>query len=394
MIYKTFDASFHRYTQSGKPNLIWGIERYFNQISIDLNFKDSTIEQEYSRFINNVIPVININIALEDYDSEEIKKLLDNILAFSEDNISQNTFEHSYRGMVSRIPIYYNNEFKKDENVFWGSFYNFDTEELNNSYLPLLTKSFTNDEERKLVEILLKNPLTCIGEEVGLSTSLVTGIRENECCGLNYSDILEFAHHKNVYKLRIFESTSLHSNVLKAGTKTDNGPRYIVLISAYVDYIFKRMKFLKSILTFPITDEKEKVYNSVLDLPIACKGTNYTQRCKSEDIAKVGKKIFKDDLRMNEIRVAKIDEDRLNAMDAGIYYKDVTLYAMRRNFDTHCYNLGFSETQIQYIMGHEIKDKRFRRCDLIDEDYLIEMYNLLEQTPINKYYYGDLTIAQ
>ena len=45
-------------------------------------------------------------------------------------------------------------------------------------------------------------------------------------------------------------------------------------------------------------------------------------------------------------------------------------------------------------MGHEIKDKRFRRCDLIDEDYLIEMNNLLEQTPINKYYYGDLTIAQ
>ena len=394
MIYKTFDASFHRYTQSGKPNLIWGIERYFNQISIDLNFKDSTIEQEYSRFINNVIPVININIALEDYDSEEIKKLLDNILAFSEDNISQNTFEHSYRGMVSRIPIYYNNEFKKDENVFWGSFYNFDTEELNNSYLPLLTKSFTNDEERKLVEILLKNPLTCIGEEVGLSTSLVTGVRENECCGLNYGDILEFAHYKNVYKLRIFESTNLHSNILKAGTKTDNGPRYIVLISAYVDYIFKRMGYLKSILTFPITDEEGKVYKSVLDLPIACKGTNYTQRCKSEDIAKVGKKIFKDDLHMNEIRVAKIDEDRLDAMDAGIYYKDVTLYAMRRNFDTHCYNLGFSETQIQYIMGHEIKDKRFRRCDLIDEDYLIEMYNLLEQTPINKYYYGDLTIAQ
>lgn len=394
MIYKTFDASFHRYTQSGKPNLIWGIERYFNQISIDLNFKDSTIEQEYSRFINNVIPVININIALEDYDSEEIKKLLDNILAFSEDNISQNTFEHSYRGMVSRIPIYYNNEFKKDENVFWGSFYNFDTEELNNSYLPLLTKSFTNDEERKLVEILFKNPLTCIGEEVGLSTSLVTGVRENECCGLNYGDILEFAHYKNVYKLRIFESTSLHSNILKAGTKTDNGPRYIVLISAYVDYIFKRMEYLKSILTFPITDEEGKVYKSVLDLPIACKGINYTQRCKSEDIAKIGKKIFKDDLHINEIRVAKIDEDRLDAMDAGIYYKDVTLYAMRRNFDTHCYNLGFSETQIQYIMGHEIKDKRFRRCDLIDEDYLIEMYNLLEQMPINKYYYGDLTIAQ
>ncbi len=394
MIYKTFDASFHRYTQSGKPNLIWGIERYFNQISKDLNFKDSTIEQEYRRLINNVIPVININIALEDYDSEEIKKLLDNILAFSEDNISQNTFEHSYRGMVSRIPIYYNNEFKKDENVFWGSFYNFDTEELNNSYLPLLTKSFTNDEERKLVEILLKNPLTCIGEEVGLSTSIVTGVRENECCGLNYGDILEFAHYKNVYKLRIFESTSLHSNILKAGTKTDNGPRYIVLISAYVDYIFKRMEYLKSILTFPITDEEGKVYKSVLDLPIACKGTNYTQRCKSEDIAKVGKKIFKDDLHMNEIRVAKIDEDRLDAMDAGIYYKDVTLYAMRRNFVTHCYNLGFSETQIQYIMGHEIKDKRFRRCDLIDEDYLIEMYNLLEQMPINKYYYGDLTIAQ
>lgn len=125
-----------------------------------------------------------------------------------------------------------------------------------------------------------KNPLTCIGKEVELYTSLVTGVREDECCGLNYGDILEFTHYKNVYKLRIFESTSLHSNILKVGTKTNNCPRYIELISAYVDYIFKRMEYLKSILVFPISDEKGKVYSSVLDLHIACKGNNYTQRCK------------------------------------------------------------------------------------------------------------------
>ena len=393
MIYKTFDAGFHRYTQSGKPNYIWGVERYFNFISKDYDFMDSSIEEEYSRFINNVFPVLNVNIAIDDYDSEEVKKLLDNLLAFSDGNISQNTIDHSYRGMVSRIPIYYNNEFKKDENKFWGSFYKFNIEELNSNYLSLLTKSFTDDEERKLVQMLFKKPFTSVGEEVGLSTSLATGVRENECCGLNYGDILEFTHYKNIYKLRIFESTDLHSNTLKAGLKTDNGPRYIALISAYVNYIFKRMDYLKSILDFPITDEKGKVYNSVLDLPIACKGTNYTQRCKSEDLAKVSKAIFKDALRMDEKRVALIDEDRLNAMDAGIYYKDVTLYAMRRNFDTHCYNLGFNETQIQYIMGHEIRDKRFRRCDLTDEDYLIEMYNLLEKIAINRYYYDDLTTA-
>ncbi|MBQ3419854.1 MAG: hypothetical protein IJH31_06970 [Erysipelotrichaceae bacterium] len=61
--------------------------------------------------------------------------------------------------------------------------------------------------------MLLKNPLTCIGEEAVLSTSLVTSVRENKYCGLNYGDILEFTHYKNVYKLRIFESTSLHSNI-------------------------------------------------------------------------------------------------------------------------------------------------------------------------------------
>lgn len=80
---------------------------------------------------------------------------------------------------------------------------------------------------------------------------------------------------------------------MKAGTKTDNDPRYILLISDYVDYIFKRMEYLKSILNFPFADEEGKIYNSILDLPIACKGTNYTQRCKSEDIAKVGKKYLK-----------------------------------------------------------------------------------------------------
>lgn len=387
MIHKTFDPGYHRFTQTKQPNYIWAVERYFNTISKDLSFEDSTIEQEYGRFINNVFPFVNPNLPIADYDSEEIKKLLDSILIYNDNNISQNTLDHSYRRMVARICKYFNAEFVKEDDPLWGSCYNFKTEELDNYYLSQLTKSFTIEEEKLLTKELLKDPLTNVGEKIGISTSYTTGVRENECCGLNYGDIIEMKLYKNIYKLRAgYQTTTLHSSSLKAGGKTENAPRYIVLIEAYIDYILKRMDYLNSILAFPITDENG-TFNSVLDLPIACKGTNYTQRCKSEDLAKVSRKIFKDVLHMDERRVAKIDEERLNAMDAGIYYKDVTLYAMRRNFDTHCYNLDFSSSQIQYIMGHEIQDKRFRRCDFVDEDYLLEMYNLLKEIPINKYYF-------
>lgn len=93
---------------------------------------------------------------------------------------------------------------------------------------------------------------------------------------------------------------------------------------------------------------------------------------------------------MREAEVAQINAKRLAAIGEDAVEKDVTTYAFRRNFATHCFNSGFSRTELEYIMGHKMTDPRYRRFDFVDEDYLYEMYNKLKNDPVNSYYYDTI----
>lgn len=388
MIYKSFGPQYNELTPSGKPNYVWALKRYFNQISIDLDLKDSTIETEYNNYLNNVLKCINYSKPIEEYDENELNAVLERIEKTSNGIINKNTIIHSYIHLVYRPCKYYNDEFHKDENRLWGSAYSL-SDKFNINSITVQKRSFTKKEEQKITEYLLLNPETNKGEDVGLATSFCLGTRDNECTALDFKDILEFDIYSGIYKVRAFDTTSLHSNKTKSGGKSWDMPRYIVAISAYVDFILKRINYLKSLLTFPIENENG-IFNSVLDLPVCCKGNQYTKRCRSDDLSVAGRHLFKDVLKMREDVVAQIDAERLFAAEIDVEEKSVTTYAFRRNFATHCYNLGFTQTEMQYIMGHVITDIRYRRADFVDEDYLYLMYNKLKNNPINDYYFSKI----
>lgn len=177
--------------------------------------------------------------------------------------------------------------------------------------------------------------------------------------------------YPDTYLFRLYQTTSLHSNILKSGGKTYNAPRPIPLLDAYKDFIFRRMDYLNSLLVFPVEDENG-VFDSVLDLPLACKGNSYTRRCRSDDLSKVGRILFRDVLKMREIDVALIDNERIQIENFDVVEKDVTTYAFRRNYATHCHN-RLSRVQIEYLMGHKLSDIRYQRSDFVDEDFLYEM---------------------
>lgn len=387
MKYKSFGPQFRDYTPSGKPTLAWAIKRYFNQISRDENLKDSTIDMEYSNYVNHVLRCINYNIELDNYSDKEANELLERIENTSNGTINKNTIIHSFIHLVYRPLRYYDKEFH-DDDKYWGSAYSFPEKfQINN--LTKQKRSFTKKEEEKIANYLLFNPNTDIGENIGLTTSFCIGTRDNECTALDFKDIVEFDRYSGTYKVILFSSTDLHKNIVKSGGKSWDMPRYVAAILAYIDFIMKRMDFLNSILSFPFTD-KNGTFNSVLDLPVSCRGTNYTKRCKSDDLSKAGRVLFRDVLKMREEEVAQMDIERLSAADIDVEEKSVTTYAFRRNFATRCYNLGFSSTELQYIMGHKITDIKFRRADFTDEDYLYSMYNKLKNHPINDYYFNKI----
>ncbi|MBR2533983.1 MAG: hypothetical protein IKE50_04305 [Erysipelotrichaceae bacterium] len=389
MKYKTFGPEWHDRTPDGKPNFIWATKRYFNKISEDKKLMDSTIDQEFGNYINHVFRNINLVLPIDDYDTNEIESILKRILIYSGGKLDESTVKHTFTHLVYRPCIYYFNEFRKNDNPLWGSalMLDEDTEKGANA-LSILKRSFSENEERKLVKHLLKHPDTALGEEVGLATSFCNGVRENEACGFNYGDIVQMNLYPGEYILRLYQTTSLHSNILKSGGKTYNAPRLIPLLDAYKDFIFKRMDYLNSVLVFPIKDENG-VFNNVLDLPLVCKGTNYTKRCKSDDLSKAGRILFRDVLKMREVDVALIDNERIQIENFDVVEKDVTTYAFRRNYATRCHNV-LSRVEIEYLMGHKLSDIRYQRFDFVDEDFLHEMYNKLRNNPINSFYFGKI----
>ena len=120
----------------------------------------------------------------------------------------------------------------------------------------------------------------------------------------------------------------------------------------------------------------------MLDLPFGCKGFNYTKRCSSDDLTRAAKDLFRDKLGFSENRLAGIAEYMYLYPDRYAEEKSATCYTCRRDFDT-ALSVAFKShknkmTYIQYIMGHKIEDRRFKRNDLTDELYLHEIKTLLE----------------
>ena len=99
---------------------------------------------------------------------------------------------HNFTHLVYCPCIYYFNEYRKDDNPLWGSALLLDDEnDKSSNALSILRRSFSESEERRLVKHLLKHPDTKFGEDIGLATSYCNGVRENEACGFNYSDMFK-----------------------------------------------------------------------------------------------------------------------------------------------------------------------------------------------------------
>jgi len=377
------DNSYNEYATNGQLNFIGICNKYFDIIARKTKQNEETQESYKSNFKNLIFPRINVGKAAIDYDEDDLMDLVDR---------SSKGYEASTRNRNELLITRSFNEFVNDPSVpgtekFWGTYckyYSNNQGTVDENVLKKIRKSFRIEEEKLIYNILLTHPETLNGELVGLAIMFLTAIRNNESAGLNFGDIKTLKEHSEVHYIQVYETTEINTNKLKPGGKTRNAIRKLPLIDCLYIFLMERKSFIiNELINSGIT--KEEAERKVLNMPIACRGKHYETRCSSIDLSNAGREFLRVDLKFDEDEYSGLSYCRLKCIGTnGILESDTTTYLLRRNMATHLYALGFSTLQSQYYMGHNMENTPLKRSDFNDEEFLYDIYKLLQNHPLNR----------
>ncbi len=381
----TFSLKYETKTPEGKMNFIGITHHYFDEIN--KNNQPQTNDTYIQRYEDNIFPCVNTRIPADDYDEETIEQLINKIRVRS--CYSDQSINSSIRHLIYDPCMHYFHDPRNigvDPNTLWGSANDYriaESEDRSASFLKI-RKSFSIEEEKAAAKYLL-NPNTEAGEDSGLTLMFLLGTRNNETCPLKFGDIREMKEFPGCYYVQIYETVRLGNSTLKAGGKTCNAPRRLPIMPVLLDYLRGRKEYICSQIGFPYTDASGKTFSSMDELPIACRGNQFSTICRSKDLTLAGKRFLHDVLKLQEQEVSGIAAYMIETQNTweDLQEKDVSTYLFRRNFATHLYNLGFSLTDSQYYMGHAMDNTPMRRADYANEEYLHHLLTLLLRHPLN-----------
>lgn len=279
-------------------------------------------------------------------------------------------------------------------NVLWGSEYDISEamteEELCEKELVRLRKSLTVAEELAVAERVLQDPLQS-GERMGLALMFCLGLRNGEACGADFGDIHPMDCDPSIHCLWVYKTTAVGGNIQKFGGKTHNVSRIIPLPATLKVLLEQRRKFLLLLAQSRSLDPEQSSFGpepvspeKVVDhLPIACVSNNYSMRCSAALLTREGTALLKR-VSMPEDMLAYINRDirRPGRTEEGIIEKDPTAYLFRRNLGTHLYLLGLEDSEIQYIIGHEIEESGEERSFFRNEEKLYQIAKKMALRPI------------
>lgn len=378
-----FSYQFKRETPNGDMNFIGAAVAFFDENTE--GYLEKTKEIYIKDYNERIFPLINESLPVSQYTEEIVEDLCERI---------RDTYDYTEETMAGR----YNHLvvdpcdafFKKVGNSpFWGSALKFrmtpgdvSAEEK----LLKIPKSLTPKQELIVMSDTMGNPETEDGVKVGLALMSLSGMRNEEACGINFGDIAELHTHPGFYYLRMYKTTVATGNTLKKGGKTRNAPRNIPIPTVLSNFLEERKKFVCSQVTFPCKDKRGIEFNSIDELPVACRRNEYTERCDTDDLTDAGRILLRETVKFKEKDVSGIKYLIKSQTDTeeDLGERDPTTYLLRRNMATHLYNLGFSLEQTLYYMGHVLENTELSRADFTDEDFLYEMCVLLENHPLNE----------
>ncbi len=291
---------------------------------------------------------------------------------------ADSTIRH-YEQLIYYVVFYASRE-KYCDNVLWGTRYMLDDIEVEEKkdVAVKLKKSLTINQEKKLVELYFDG-FTLPGQYIGILLMFALGLRNGEACGLNYGDIKPLLEHPDCFMAWIYKSTINSSSRLQSSGKTWNTGRLVPVPQRLLEIIRQRRSALEEYLKL------HNISNMLIDdLPIACRGgfDNYDNRCSAKDLTTASHEIF-EEIGVSPVLLAYIDKDLSDkSLSETVREKDPTAYLLRRNFATHLQILGFSVSEIQYLIGHDVEDMYETRNEFMVSNRLYSMANRLALRPL------------
>lgn len=337
---------------------------------------EATLRQYYKEYRTLILPRVN-NIAFTKLTKDKIEEILEDIYkelggTFVLSQERKNHFLHLFKvvtaaGAVAGVC----------EDVLWTPT-DYDLKQGLEEYLAnsqTRRKSLTPKEEKQVAEDILLDH-TQSGEKMGLAMMFSAGLRNQEACGLNYSDIIRIHGNPDFSIIIIHDTTHQKSSQLKDGGKTFNAPRVIPITGRAHFLIERRRKLLQDLI-----DAGEIDVKCVDDLPVVCHGSNYTSRCRSDDLSNAAWTVFS---KIVTLKHTLFDVQR--ALDSNIEISEegennATAYLLRRNYATHLYILFDDIEDIEYLMGHKLETTHSKHL-AINEDNLRRLAKRLMLRPI------------
>ncbi len=358
------------------------VKKYYDEYSKYWHQK-STINLNLNYLLGHIVPVFSKADHLKpirEYLLEDYDRCTEEIVGSGARRFSESTIK-----TIRRLIYYVVRSAAAGEhfsNPLWGSVYALPQDE-NPKYLEKvrlrLQKSLTVAQEATVAQRLLRTPPGS-GLDLGLLMMYALGLRNGEACGADFGDLKTMTARETdsgephtFDALWIYKSVGSASGALQSSGKTVNADRIVPVPPMVANIIREREAFVQA--RVPEEDTSS--------LPIVCSDRSLKTRARTADLTKAGKQLMMD---------LKADEDLISAIDAELLsgktlqalrdVRDPTAYLFRRNFVTHLMILGLTESEIQYVIGHDIEDAYERRNDFVTEERIWEIARKLQKRPL------------
>lgn len=289
------------------------------------------------------------------------------------------------RGILKSLTDFVHEKLPEYADPFWGSVWNYrpmvlpkkvsatHKKELRQirkeeiAEIVKLPRSLQIREEIKFATILREKLTQPDGVAIGGLLMLYLGLRPSECCGLTYGAIQPLVQGGKTRVLYIYQALDT-SNRKKHTLKTKNAYR-VLPIPDELDVLLKeRLRYVESQLTLgQMSRIKEfPIVNSTEDFALPCRRKHF-----SDTIANLLRSI-----RANEESFAYASY--LLNRERSIREESPTAYLLRRHYATILSSVcNMQEEEIQYLMGHNIRNADIRHADLLDVDWLLRIHSKL-----------------
>jgi integrase len=372
----------------GKLTLLGFFIKYFPEIGKKRNWAQDTFTAYENDFYNHLAIPLSYK-PLNSFSYEEIAAVIRNIekagygSGVNKKRYQPTTINH----LFYLISLLYDNAKLNGhciENPLWGTalYLPSKKKEETETKAGKIRKSLTIKEELHVYERCYTNVMQA-GELMGVLLMFACGLRNSEACAINFEDIIEIPDYPHNYCIRVFKSTGKNTNETKASGKTKNADRLIPITNKLHNFISERKRFIQGEIGNKASDD------DIEQLPIVCTRDNYRVRCTANDLSIMGKKILRE-ANVSSSILGLIDSEI--SKDTDILEKEPTAYLLRRNFATHLHLLDLSDSEIQYVIGHDIDDPTDMRHYYSNPDRLIRIKRKLDNRPLisDTYHYENL----